>query len=141
MKCYVHPNVDAIGICGACYRGLCLDCAKEVRRSLACRGECQERLGRLLIAEDTSIEAVANARRLFDDTCNVVASSTKCNPLVKRETRKPKWKLISAIAVGSLALIMLAVWIIIRDKNGHEVMRIKVPDGATIEIKDSNANP
>ena len=149
MKCYVHPNVDAVGICRACYRGLCHDCAKEFRRSLACRDRCEDRVGILLDAEDANMKSVGNVQTPFDDTCQVVASSTKCSPPGRRETRKTKWKLISAIAVGSLALIMLAVWIIIRDKDGHEVGRIKIPEGArltipdgpTVETKDSKCQP
>lgn len=37
MECYVHPNVDAIGTCTSCGRGICSDCAVEVRGKLMCR--------------------------------------------------------------------------------------------------------
>ncbi len=38
MKCYYHPEVDAIGICTHCNRGICLDCASDVGGRLACQG-------------------------------------------------------------------------------------------------------
>jgi hypothetical protein len=64
MKCYVHPDIEAIGICGVCGRGLCLSCAAEVRRRLACRDLCEERSRLLLQAEDANLEAVGQAQRL-----------------------------------------------------------------------------
>src|SRR5436305_11453040 len=64
MKCYVHPNVEAVGVCGACCRGLCAECAAEVRRRLACRGHCEERVGLLLGTEDATIEALGQAKRM-----------------------------------------------------------------------------
>ena len=37
MKCYVHPDVDPIGTCTSCGRGICSDCAVEVQGKLVCR--------------------------------------------------------------------------------------------------------
>ena len=44
MKCYTHHAVDAVGLCKSCSRGVCPDCAAEVGRSIACRGECEEKV-------------------------------------------------------------------------------------------------
>ena len=37
MKCYRHPNVDAVGVCYECGRGLCTSCAISVRGRLYCQ--------------------------------------------------------------------------------------------------------
>lgn len=39
MKCYVHPDVDPVGTCTSCGRGICSECAVEVQGKLVCR-EC-----------------------------------------------------------------------------------------------------
>jgi hypothetical protein len=42
MKCYNHNDVDAVGICKHCQKGLCKECIEEVDRSLACKASCVE---------------------------------------------------------------------------------------------------
>ena len=41
MKCYVHPDVEAVAICGHCGKGICPDCAgKSASGSYACSATC-----------------------------------------------------------------------------------------------------
>ena len=40
MKCFYHPEVDAVGVCQNCGRGICRDCAVEVGNALACKATC-----------------------------------------------------------------------------------------------------
>ena len=42
MKCYNHPNHDAVGVCKSCQKGICLDCSTLVDESLSCKGRCEE---------------------------------------------------------------------------------------------------
>jgi hypothetical protein len=37
MKCFYHPQADAVGLCKHCQRGLCPLCASERDGGLACR--------------------------------------------------------------------------------------------------------
>lgn len=37
MKCYNHPDVDPVGSCTSCGRGICSECAVEVEGKLVCR--------------------------------------------------------------------------------------------------------
>ncbi len=41
MKCFYHPEVDAVGLCKGCHRGLCIDCLADVPPGVACRGKCE----------------------------------------------------------------------------------------------------
>jgi len=41
MKCFYHPDRDAVAICKSCNRGLCPDCAVDVSPGLACRARCE----------------------------------------------------------------------------------------------------
>jgi len=40
MKCFNHPDADAIGICKNCNKGLCKDCFTEVENGIACTASC-----------------------------------------------------------------------------------------------------
>ena len=54
VKCFHHLERDAIGVCLACQRGLCPECAVDLSRALACRGPCQHEARRLLDLRDFS---------------------------------------------------------------------------------------
>jgi len=41
MKCFNHPQIDAIGFCRACGRALCRECVGEVSGILCCKGRCE----------------------------------------------------------------------------------------------------
>jgi len=41
MKCYNHPEVDAVAVCKSCSRGLCRECAVEVGTSIGCKNRCE----------------------------------------------------------------------------------------------------
>jgi hypothetical protein len=42
MKCYNHQEIDAIGLCKSCQKGVCQGCLALVDGSVACKGTCQE---------------------------------------------------------------------------------------------------
>jgi hypothetical protein len=43
MRCYVHHDLEAVGICKSCQKGLCPDCAVDAGHALTCKGECAQR--------------------------------------------------------------------------------------------------
>ncbi len=54
MRCAYHPEVDAIGICMACERGVCAECGVDMNRGLACKDRCEPEVRRLLDLRDFS---------------------------------------------------------------------------------------
>ncbi len=42
MRCFEHQDADAVGLCKACHKGLCQQCAVDLGHSLACVGACEE---------------------------------------------------------------------------------------------------
>ena len=48
MKCFYHRDIEAVGICKSCNRGLCGDCAAEIGEGLACKGRCEDTVAKLL---------------------------------------------------------------------------------------------
>ncbi len=64
--------------------------------------------------------------------------ATVLKPKSLGQGKQPPWKntklLIGAGAAGFL-LLLLGVWVIIRDKDGQEVARVKVPEGGTVTVQ------
>ena len=42
MKCYKHSEVDALGVCKTCLKGLCNECIVDIGSGIACRGLCEQ---------------------------------------------------------------------------------------------------
>ena len=55
MKCFVHNEIDAIGICKRCNKGLCSECAVDLGKGLACKGPCENDVQKLIEAETISM--------------------------------------------------------------------------------------
>jgi hypothetical protein len=41
MKCFYHPQTDAVAICKNCGKGLCAECVSDVGHGAACKGKCE----------------------------------------------------------------------------------------------------
>lgn len=40
MRCYNHPDKNAIAVCRSCGKAVCHQCAQETENAIACRQEC-----------------------------------------------------------------------------------------------------
>lgn len=47
MLCFNHPDRQAIGICKACQRGLCRDCATDLEHGIACKDKHEAQVNAL----------------------------------------------------------------------------------------------
>jgi hypothetical protein len=47
MKCFNHPDVEAVGICKSCNKGICKECLTEVENGIACKGKCEDEVKEL----------------------------------------------------------------------------------------------
>jgi len=55
MKCFYHDDHDAIGTCKSCGKGLCRDCAIDLGKGLACRGQCEQSVTDMIKLIDQNI--------------------------------------------------------------------------------------
>ncbi len=68
MKCFRHPDIDAVGVCKACYKGVCRECAVDLGHSLACSLTCEEEARQVnaqILASRKSIMAQKKNSYLF----------------------------------------------------------------------------
>ena len=42
MRCFNHPEIEALGICKSCNKGLCSSCATDLDHGLACRDKHEQ---------------------------------------------------------------------------------------------------
>jgi hypothetical protein len=63
MKCYYHKENPAVGICQACYRGICQDCVAIQESSICCNNIiCKERTNNLFTVINTNINAAKSRK-------------------------------------------------------------------------------
>ncbi len=68
MECAEHTGFAAIGICRACLRGVCRECAAPLRLGLACRGRCEADVSALAATLEQSIRTAAISSRMLQQT-------------------------------------------------------------------------
>ena len=61
MNCFYHNQQQAIGLCKACSRGLCSDCATDLDHGLACKNKHEQRVNELETIISMSAKAHADA--------------------------------------------------------------------------------
>ena len=94
MKCYYHPNVDAVALCSNCNRGLCPDCAVELRNATACRARCE-----------AEVEALAEMRQRERSVYQKTSGAHKRNALM--------FLVMGVIMTAVGALILPSGWVIV----------------------------
>ena len=55
MKCFYHAQLDAVGSCKHCFRGVCVQCAKDSGFGIVCSTDCE--------SEVKSIQAMLERNR------------------------------------------------------------------------------
>ena len=59
MKCFYHHELDAIGICKKCQKGLCSECATDLEHGIACKGKHEKEAEAIEGLISRNIRAVA----------------------------------------------------------------------------------
>ena len=65
MKCFYHNDKDAVGICKSCKKGLCIDCAVDLGKGLACKNYCEEDVKRLIDISQENIQYASNTSKFL----------------------------------------------------------------------------
>ncbi|HEX3486599.1 MAG TPA: hypothetical protein VHT51_16185 [Micropepsaceae bacterium] len=75
MKCFYHPQADAVGLCKHCQRGLCPLCASERDGGLACRDRHESQVDQVtaLIRRNVQVGVKSRAISLVAFAIFVVA--------------------------------------------------------------------
>jgi hypothetical protein len=63
MRCFNHGDVEAVGTCKACAKGLCHECATDLGHGLSCKGEHEAVVQAYKDILDRNARAAAAARK------------------------------------------------------------------------------
>lgn len=61
MNCFNHPDVSSIGICKACSKGICSDCATDLDHGIACKNKHEQQVEALNMIIEKSTKAYTDA--------------------------------------------------------------------------------
>jgi hypothetical protein len=75
MKCFYHPDAEAVGLCKHCQRGLCSACASERDGGLACRDRHESQVDQVsaLIRRNVQVGVKSRPLSLISFTIFVIA--------------------------------------------------------------------
>ena len=63
MKCYRHPQSDAVATCKYCSKGVCTECAKDTGVGIVCSATCEVEVRSLKALEENSKRLLPLASR------------------------------------------------------------------------------
>jgi heme exporter protein D len=58
MKCFTHTDVDAVGVCRSCGKGVCKACAVDLGQGIACANSCEVNVRDLIVHQAVSRRAL-----------------------------------------------------------------------------------
>ena len=61
MNCFYHADKAAVGVCKACGRGICADCAADIGDAIACKGRCEAK-ARVIVESFSNTVKTANTQ-------------------------------------------------------------------------------
>ena len=63
MRCYNHHDIESVGICKFCGRGLCPGCAAEVEKAVACRDRCESDVATILSLNRNALQFAKSTKQ------------------------------------------------------------------------------
>ena len=61
MNCHNHPDRSAVGICKACYKGLCSECATDLGLGLSCKGDHEKYVNNINMVIEKNVKVYSEA--------------------------------------------------------------------------------
>ena len=68
MNCFYHHQLNAVGTCKYCHKGLCEKCAADLGIGLACLNKCENLVKTMSELMDKQIKTFKNQSILFSGT-------------------------------------------------------------------------
>ena len=68
MKCFYHNDKDAVGTCKSCEKGLCIDCAIDLGKGLACKNHCEEDAKKIINVQQENIQFASRTSKIIQST-------------------------------------------------------------------------
>ena len=79
MRCFYHHDKESVGTCKCCGKGLCSDCAVDLVKGLACRGQCEDDVKALIQLIERNIKLTARTENILQTGSRVRSSAAIFN--------------------------------------------------------------
>ncbi len=112
MKCFYHPDLDAVGLCSQCGKAACRQCVQDVDGSMLCRGCLQLRQREVAEVERVEAEKAqveihrAKGRIRRNWIITAVASIVVCPALALTFSEDPSVPAALKLLAGALGAIL-----------------------------------
>ena len=107
MKCFYHPQIDAVGLCKHCQRGVCPACASERDGGLACRDRHESQVDQVtaLIRRNMQVGVKSRSVSLIAFAIFVVALIVLIDLAVNEENPNVRTMLYMLAAFSFVAVL------------------------------------
>jgi hypothetical protein len=72
MKCYIHNEIDSIGTCKSCSKGVCKSCVIPTENGLACSEECGSHIKDISVLVNFNISQAKNIPFVIDENISTL---------------------------------------------------------------------
>jgi hypothetical protein len=79
MHCFYHQDKEAVCSCKSCGRGLCPDCAIDIGRGLACRGQCEEHARAVNALVDRNVKLSPQTAKMLESSRKMTSNAAIFN--------------------------------------------------------------
>lgn len=108
MRCFVHHDAEAVGVCKCCFKGMCAACAIPVTNGLACSAVCRP------VAEDIAQlqlvtlrnQGILRAQRLIQPVIAALFVLTGASAVYSYPSWSMGWLTMAAGVVMGVAQIV-----------------------------------
>jgi len=124
MECFTHRGAPAVGMCRACLRGVCRECAVELRLGLACRGRCEDDVHALAATLEQSMRTAQLGAGMLQQTPRLwlglaLVSLAVGVFVVIFGLSLPSYRMIAALGLPFLAIGGLVLGVVRRLRAGR----------------------
>jgi hypothetical protein len=119
MRCFYHPDTEAVGLCKHCSRGICRDCTAQREGGLACQGKHEEMVD--LISQLVGRNVRLSARSASTSLLAVIVywgAGFVCSYLLFRETADTLRLLFGVMAAVMFLAAISNTRVLISRTNG-----------------------
>lgn len=117
MKCFGHPEIDALGICKSCGKGLCGICFVDTGLGLACNGSCQK-----IVTTVTAQTAEFRGQSLIEATLCFLGSIVAIVGGIGMDAALSTK--VGMVAVG-IAMLFVGFWCYSRYRSAYKLRQTK----------------
>lgn len=107
MRCFVHHDAEAVGICKCCFKGACAACAIPVTNGLACSEVCRPVADDIAHLQLVSLrnQYLYRSQRLIQPTMAIIFLVTGASMVYSYPSWSMGWIFTAGGVVTGLALI------------------------------------